>query len=267
MLIASSRSDFTDPDRLLDSGHLYADVDLAGGEVQRLDGFEDVAKVINDARVLLLVHGYNNEHEEVLDAYRTVQENVGSHLRAQYDHVLGYSWPGGDYGWEWTQAKSRANAVATRFWRLTEELSQSARSLDVMSHSLGARVVLKALKAVQAQTTPVRNYFCLAAAVDNEALETGKEFTGSRRGAESIFVLHSNKDKVLSIAYRFREFDRALGLSGPEDRVYIEKETPNVFVLNCKRQVERHGGYKGCEGVYRYMSTALAGSVDRYAAL
>ncbi len=207
--------------------------------------------------MLLLVHGYNNEHDEVLDAYQTVERQVTTQLAGQYDHVLGYSWPGGDYRLEWFAAKSRANAVAARFRRLIRTIAGTAATLDVMSHSLGARVVLKALRGMQANGQPVRNYFCLAAAVDNEALEEGKEFAESVNHTEAMFVLHSNKDGVLTVAYRVAEFDRALGLSGPEDKAYIENNTANVFVLNCKNKVDRHGAYKHSVDVYTYMLRAL----------
>lgn len=233
-----------------------------------LGGFEDLDHVIANSRVLLLVHGYNNEYDEVLDAYQTVEQQVTTQLAGQYDHVLGYSWPGGDYRLEWFAAKSRANAVAARFRRLIGSIGRTAGSLDVMSHSLGARVVLKALRGVPDSGQPVRNYFCLAAAVDNEALEQGKEFAESMNHTKSMFVLHSNKDGVLSLAYRVAEFDRALGLSGPEDKAYIENNTANVFVLNCKNKVDRHGGYKHSADVYAYMLQALGpGGVSRFETL
>ncbi|MDE0190475.1 MAG: alpha/beta hydrolase [Gammaproteobacteria bacterium] len=267
MYIISSRAGFFDPDHLLQSGHLYGRVALAEGEVDRLGGFEQLDKVIANSRVLLLVHGYNNEHDEVLDAYQTVEHHVANQLAGQYDHVLGYSWPGGDYRLEWFAAKSRANAVAARFRRLIVRIAHATASLDVMSHSLGARVVLKALRGVPGSGQPVRNYFCLAAAVDNESLEQDKEFAESINHTKAMFVLHSNKDGVLTLAYRVAEFDRALGLSGPEDKAFIENRTPNVFVVNCKNKVDRHGGYKHSVDVYSYMLQALGSGVPRFATL
>lgn len=266
LYIISSRSDFFDSDHLLQSGHSYGKMSLTDSKYRLLDGFEELKKVIANSRVLLLVHGYNNEHDEVLDAYQIVKRHVTAQLADQYDHVLGYSWPGGDYRSEWFAAKSRANAVSVRFRTLTESIAQTAVSLDIMSHSLGARVVLKALGGLPGQL--VRNYFCLAAAVDNEALEHGKEFDESINGTKAMFVLHSNKDVVLSLAYRVAEFDRALGLSGPEDKAYIEKKTANVFVLNCKNKVDRHGRYKHSSEVYAYILRALGTSgVQRFETL
>tara|TARA_R110002073_G_scaffold10985_1_gene51009 strand:- start:256 stop:462 length:207 start_codon:yes stop_codon:yes gene_type:complete len=63
-----------------------------------------------------------------------------------YDQVIGYCWPGGDQRWEWLQVKSRANAVARIFRFLIEDLAKSASNLDLMSHSLGTRVSLRALE-------------------------------------------------------------------------------------------------------------------------
>jgi predicted alpha/beta hydrolase family esterase len=117
---------------------------------------------------------------------------------------------------EWWQGKSLANAVARLFRSLIEEMSNSASAVDLMSHSLGARVSLKALKESQTQAL-VRNYFCTAPAVDNECLEPDEEFFESVPSCGRLFVFHSARDGVLRLSYEAAERDRALGLYGPED--------------------------------------------------
>ncbi|NOG47121.1 MAG: DUF726 domain-containing protein [Calditrichaeota bacterium] len=253
MLIISSRKNFDDPDNLSKKGHLFKKIDLTSdSEIKDFKNEEEFIDEIKKQRVLLIVHGYNNEQDEVYDAYSVIESKVNQHLQNEYDLVIGYSWPGGDKGLEWWSSKRRANSVARRFRRLIENISEKVETLDIMSHSLGARVVLKALKQSE-KTKIIKNYFCLAAAVDNEVLEKGEEFVDSVSKIDALFVFHSKKDEVLATVYRLAEFDNALGLHGPEDKDYIENKTKNIFVVNCKKKIKNHGGYKRSDAMYGYI--------------
>lgn len=265
MIIISSRKSFSNPDRLSDSGHEIKDINLSNDAVVSQLTSPELLQMLTNRKVLMLIHGYNNEQDEVHDAYAVIEQNVQQHLADQYDFVLGYSWPGGDQGLDWWASKRRANAVARRFRFLLETLSASAADLDLMSHSLGARVVLKALKHTNAKL--VRNYYCTAPAVDNEVLERGEEFDDSVDKVESLYVFHSKKDGVLAGVYRVAELDNALGLYGPEDRQYILNSARNVYVANCKKRVESHGAYKRTPAVYGYILAALNGRKPRFKTL
>ena len=270
MYIISSRRNFTDPDALGTTGHMFRDVDLTtDSTVQSFGNFPQFTQNIAGQRVLLLVHGYNNEQEEIYDAYSVIEDKIWTHMSQAYDKVIGYSWPGGDVGLEWWASKRRANAVARRFRFLLRDMLQSVQFIDVMSHSLGARIVLKALKqsAGAVDGSIVRNYYCTAAAVDNEVLELGEEFHESVGKIQSMFVFHSRNDGVLAYAYRAAEFDRALGLSGPEDKAYVQNRTKNLFVVNCKKKIGRHGAYKHSDDVYAYMASALTKTPVRFKTL
>ena len=269
MWIISSRRDFSDPDTLSLSGDLFREIDFFNDDSVLSEGsdFKVVSPVIQGKTVLLLVHGYNNEQEEVHDAYEVIEQNITANLGQQYDVIIGYSWPGGNTALDWYSAKRRANAVARRFRFLLQNLSQSAQGVDVMSHSLGARVVLKGLKQATAPNGQlVRNYFCTAAAVDNEIFEPGEEFHDCIRKIGSIFIFHSKKDEVLACSYRVAEFDRALGLSGPEDKEFIQNQA-NIYVVNCKRKIESHGAYKRSNAMYNYMAAVLNGQLTKFKTL
>ena len=76
------------------------DVDLTGeqpsSDVAEADFLSDIA----NKKVLLLVHGYNNEPEDVHYAYDIVETHVAATVTGAhaYDRVVGYIWPGGDDG-------------------------------------------------------------------------------------------------------------------------------------------------------------------------
>ena len=266
MLIISSRRDFSDPNVLSNSGHSFREIDFLNDDtvVRSFQDFGEFSKVIQ-GNILLLVHGYNNEQGEVYDAYSVIQEKIRNRLGQEYHLVIGYSWPGGDAALDWYPSKRRANAVGRRFRFLLQNLSPLVQGIDVMSHSLGARVVLKALKqAPPTNNGPlVRNYFNMAASVDNEVFEPGEEFHDCIGKIGSIFVFHSKKDGILASMYRVAELDRALGLSGPEDKAFVQNQAPSLYVINCKKEIESHGSYKHSDALYSYISRALNGQTTQ----
>ena len=274
MYIISSRLDFSNADDLLPSGHIIREIDLS--QDSRSDSFSNIDEFlpkVADRKILMLVHGYNNEQDEIYDAYSIIQEKVRTHLDSQYDDVIGYVWPGGDSRLDWWLAKRSANGVARRFRLLVRRLAQSAMSLDLMSHSLGARVILKAMKqAVAGDGEPdgeplIRNYFCTAASVDDEVFEEEQEFHNTLDKFRKILVFHSRQDRVLKVAYGLAEGDVALGLLGPEDKSYIENHTRNIFVVNCKRKIKKHGNYKHSDDLYSYISRSLSDRIDKFETL
>ncbi len=266
MLIISSRKNFDDPDSLKKQGHDIKEVNLSSDKVIRDLTSDNFFNEIKHLKILFIVHGYNNEQDEVYDAYSVIENNIVSNLNSTYDLIIGYSWPGGDLGLEWFSAKSRANSVARRFRFLITKISNHASSLDIMSHSLGARVVLKALKQAESRII-VRNYFCMAAAVDNEVLEKNEEFHQSISKIQNLYVFHSQKDGVLTYFYRMAEWDNPLGRYGPEDKDYIENHTKSIYVANCKRVVDSHGGYKRSNSVYKYIKNVISSKPSKFSTL
>ena len=177
---------------------------------------------IQDKKILLLVHGYNNEKYDVLRAYEIIEAKVQAILPGHYDLVLGYSWLGGDDPLDYFAAKRRASAIAPRFGIWLPKIKQAVAKLDIMTHSMGTRVMLSALQLDGA--IKIDNAFNMAA------------------------------------AYRAAEWDRALGFSGPEDIANIVEHCPHVRVANCKNVIKAHGAYKMADTVYRYIAEELSGS-------
>lgn len=265
MIIVSSRKDFTNPNRLLSKTkqHQFGTVDLiqdtTSYDLISEDDFLQKLSTSSNKRILMLVHGYNNEYNKMCYAYSMIEANVARYLKGQYGLVIGYSWPGGKHRLAWWLAKCNADKTAKRFKSLIERIYKSSPniSLDVMSHSLGARVILKTLKQFPAGDSvkqPVRNYFCMAAAVDNEVLEPKKKFYAAVSRINNIYVFHSKHDQALRSAYKISKLDRALGARGPQN---INKTGENIYVANCENWVKSHGDYKGAKQIYQYIQRAL----------
>ena len=259
MIIISTRDKFTDPDRFSNTAY-YLSKELNGNpwDCSFIEPGTLLGKLTGQ-QILLLVHGYNNEFDEMYDAYSTIVQ----HCSTMYDMVIGFSWPGGDHGHEWFSAKSRANAAALRLRKLLEDISEHVSSVDIMSHSLGGRVTMKALRGCPVR---IRNYYATAPAVDNECLEPGEEFFRKKLSCENMHVMHSRRDGVLRLAYKAAEWDQALGVTGPEDQAYAQV-TKGMYVVNCKNVVSRHGGYKHSQEVFSYIKASHADDVCNFTTL
>ena len=112
--------------------------------------------------------------------------------------------------------------------------------INVVTHSLGARVLLSALKCGGCCT----NALMIQPAVDNECLEPGEEFgdepgnpgpPGGTPGQCSgvMKVYYNDNDDVLGGAYVLSEWNSALGSGGCESGV---EAVPNENV--CQRNIE-----------------------------
>ncbi len=193
------------------------DVDLVGEQRSTDVDEKDFLSDLPEKKILILVHGYNNEPEDVHNAYAILEERIKTLISGniRYDQVIGYIWPGGDDVLDYYAAKTRANALARRFGIWLQKMSDNQAIVDVMGHSMGVRVILKGLKTRSSKV--VRNVFTMAAAVDNESIEIDEEFYPSTKNCENLFVFHSKNDLTLKYAYTAAEFDYALGFKGPED--------------------------------------------------
>ena len=233
----------------------------------RLDHFEDLdetglAQQIEGRHLLILVHGFRNSLDDVGSSYQRVLKGLidsGLMGGTGYGLVLGFTWPGFETGLGFFPAVPFANRSAGFFRRLLELASRNARTVDIQTHSLGARVVLQTLAA--GTTGFVDNLMMTAAAVDDEVLEPRQEFNLALRECRRCLVYHTQRDAVLKFAFRLGdapEFDRALGWKGPQHPEIIERDCPEVFVIDCKRAVRSHGAYRTAAAYSEHWSRVLA---------
>jgi esterase/lipase superfamily enzyme len=215
-------------------------------------------------RLVVLVHGYNNEERDVIGSYRTIDERMRllgflGGTGAAYDGLVGFVWPGGALGVSFPFARQRAGDSAVRFASVLATLKTAGATIDLNTHSLGAHVVCEALRDGSPQT--VRNAWNFASALDNESIEKGERYFQASQRCQKFYVFHSKNDPILRVWYRvgdFFDFDTALGYSGPEDPGAIMQHSNNVRVVNCKEVVQSHGGYRSTGEVWSYMSQELA---------
>ncbi|HKA21301.1 MAG TPA: alpha/beta hydrolase [Blastocatellia bacterium] len=262
MLLISSRKNFWEPN-FFSNNEAVKDIDLTIPNDPGTDISDaDLLAAVTGKKLHLLIHGYNNDEAAIRNSYAVIESMMSSQglvgPTAPYDMLLGYVWPGGNLGISYAFAKKRAEKAAPRVQTLLLSIASVAASLDINTHSLGARVALQALKGVPGK--PIRDLFMLAPAVDDESIEIGEKFYSSTQACNGAYVFHSKFDPVLKLWFPLGDFDAALGLNGPEDPSAIIGHSPNVKVVNCKKVIKSHSGYKSEAKVYQYWLNELTGT-------
>ncbi|MBF0191425.1 MAG: alpha/beta hydrolase [Magnetococcales bacterium] len=258
MLIVSCRRDFTDSDNLSVKGLQYADIDLNMPQAPNRVANNFNGAIKPESKVLVLVHGYNNDYYHVLSAYTLIDKEFQQECQNRYDHIIGFIWPGGDHGVEYFSARNRCPESSVHFQTLIQQLQANGCSVAISAHSMGCRVVMKALDQfiVKGGTLPKdMEIFLSAAAVDNEVLEPGEDYYKVTCVDKPIYVFHSKHDDTLKLAYAAAELDLALGLTGPENP---EKVNETTCVVNCKNIVHEHTEYKRRKKWYQFINAQLA---------
>ena len=169
--------------------------------------------------VVTLVHGYRNPLKNANTAYKELAKSlVDAGLLVenavapnnQYGLAVGFVWPGyRTRAVGFIAARPSANRSGGYLRTLLNTLRGTARTVDLQTHSLGARVALQALSTDDSLW--IDNLMMTAPAVDNECLEPNEEFFEALDSCGRVFVYHSKNDPVLK-TYMVAALDRALAL-------------------------------------------------------
>ncbi|NUN03782.1 MAG: alpha/beta hydrolase [Bryobacteraceae bacterium] len=167
--------------------------------------------------LFIWVHGINNSLGEAMNGFTSVENSYNG-----WCYVVGFAWYSDpktragfntlDFGVKKQAANQVATGAFTQFIKDFRTKCPDTR-INLGGHSLGARVILKALSA----GLKVGTVLLAAAAVDNESLKT--EFSAAPANAERIYNGYNPSDKVLQFAYTAWEWDTALGEEGEETPV------------------------------------------------
>jgi hypothetical protein len=159
------------------------------------------AQLISTCRgcdVMVATHGFNVNQQEGADHLTRWVALLALPADSVY---IGYLWPG-DSVWLHALIYPEAAKVAMQSgdqlaaW-VNQNLSEAA-SVSFVSHSLGARVVLRAIQGL-ASTIRVRRLLLMAGAVDDTCLKG--EFAAAAQRVEKISNLSSSEDDVLKWAF------------------------------------------------------------------
>jgi esterase/lipase superfamily enzyme len=258
MILVSCRRNF-------DSNQFFAETNQIRRypNLQNLQQFDtlsvgELGAEVAGKHVVVLVHGFRNPLPNVAASYAEVEAGLirrGLAGSDGYGAVIGFVWPGFQTAAGFFPAVPSANRSSSYLRGLLRLLGANATTVDLETHSLGARVGLQALAF--AGEVWVDNLLLTAPAVDDESLEPRQEFNGSLASCRRCLVYHSSGDQVLKVSYRIGGLDRALGYKGPQHRSIIEQHCRDVFAVDCSQAVQSHGGYRDSERFFEHWARVL----------
>lgn len=192
---------------------------------------------------IITVHGYNSKAVNVWDAARA-NTQMFEDCGLVGEHGV-FAWPGlGESPLEQIRFRkairhaNNAGLILAKYLvdgRAFQQGNGSKyRPIMLCGHSLGARVILK---AVQVSTVHIPLIVLLGAAVNDECFEA--EFADVPACVGSILVFKSENDGVLERLYKYDQFSNALGYSGPKGNA-----PSNVHVFDVTTQVPDHNHYR-----------------------
>lgn len=247
----------------LTAGHTSYDYDIEGDMPGLAEGS------LPPPDLLIVAHGFNNTAEKALYKFAIAR-----------DSLVGGGYEGAFAGFSWdanTQTDPLAmtgyhegmrNAAASGF-KLARFVSDYKRDcpdtrIHLLGYSMGALVVLEALKALDDDPTLasdqvlVSSVHLAGASVGNDEVELGQRYGRAiEHSCGTLYNYFSPEDNKLGYYYPLKEGGSALGLTGIKDPqeqprnyvdVYAVKELPALNdkgVADVDEYGDNHSGYLG----------------------
>lgn len=157
--------------------------------------WQSIPPLARGRRVILAVHGFNVPYDKSLRSLARLEAALRIEPRELF---VGVTWPG-----DWilpTVNYPFEDGIASKAGRLLggfcDRWLAGAASVTLVSHSLGARVILEAIKASRRRIQRA----CIAAGAVNDRCLV-EEYAAAAANCDAIVTLSSLKDTVLEYAY------------------------------------------------------------------
>jgi esterase/lipase superfamily enzyme len=185
----------------------------------------DLLSYTHGKHVLIATHGFNVNRADGIQTLCSWEKLLS---RSDVPAFLGLLWPGDSeslHALSYPEEPKNAMAAGSMIAQYIDSNFQDAASISLVSHSLGARVVLQTASQM---SRPLRRLILMAGAVGDDCF-TG-EFSSVPGKVESISLLASKEDEVLRWAFPIGDFvseivdhdhpwwESALGRSGARQR-------------------------------------------------
>ena len=203
------------------------------------------------SHVLLYIHGFSNLPEPDIFGRAEKLQSLCNDAQPNCLQVVPMIWPcDNDRGllkdyWDDQGAADASKAGFRRAfgkflnWRDQQDPDDPChKRINILAHSMGARVLRGALESWVHDFGPVygvfRNIFLAAPDIVNEALEANKSGRCLSDAARNVTVYYANDDLALRTSkvtnLRHKIVSRRLGHTGPEDMSRVAR---NVYAVDC----------------------------------
>jgi pimeloyl-ACP methyl ester carboxylesterase len=199
--------------------------------------------------ILLLVHGYNNSHDEAQESYGKFIDKLRAQLggsRDAPDAIAKFHWPGDEstffgstagYAFDINHARDAAQRLATYLTGLPIPGTASLR-ITIVGHSMGCRLILEALGRMP-NAQGISLVGLMAAASPVEFVKRGGRLFRTGNPPRRMLKFFSEEDNVLQFgfplgqwhAYQMQieddNYSEAVGRHGHPDEFGREIQTRN----------------------------------------
>jgi esterase/lipase superfamily enzyme len=200
--------------------------------------------------ILIFIHGFNVEMPDALASAEQLQAALDHRLGSTGKHaalVVPFIWPamGGVLDYLNDQDAAKASAISySRLlsffvrWRGSAAAADCDRRINLLSHSMGNRVLVYGLFDWAQKNSGVphlfRNVFMAAPDIVNQSLERGEFGRCVSDSARNVTVYHASDDVALRSSKGANLANgvasRRLGHNGPEDMHAVAR---NVYSVDC----------------------------------
>jgi hypothetical protein len=231
---------------------------------------EELSQNIKGKRIAICIHGmaksYGAASKDLLNNYWNLRKASPGY----YDIIIGVTWPGGSHlgGGPFFRANRTSKRAGALFAPLLAQLENNAQNVDVITHSMGSKILMQALKKSSVQ---IDHAFLLAPSIFRNSLQPWRKWGTEGRQIEQIVAFHSEHDYAFSwtsiqhlgLGYR--------GTRRPETRAFT-----NYFQVNCSSVINQseyarlekgpfksrsnHSMYNQSVPVFRMINSVLQGN-------
>lgn len=185
-------------------------------------------------KIIILVHGFNCSVQSTIEIYFKFKQMLESYC-FHYDYIIGFVWPCHIGRMHYRRAKAivpKASQMLATFIK-TSGLA-NARQIDLLGHSMGARLALETVKRVSLHTL-----FLLGPAIDADHFEKNKSALDN---CQKAVITYSSRDWLLKWCYPIIEMaaQSPMGSFGPS---YKEKVPKNAYFIESSLLIRHHNAY------------------------
>ena len=208
-----------------------------------------------DNDTLLLIHGFNNDFDQVTGAYLDFEKRIRD--VGFQGNAIGFTWPSFGqwymYHGDQEQVEYAAPALVKFLQRFLPRLGPN--SLHVNAHSMGNYLLIQALASHPGTARLLDQFTCFAADVSNDILEKGEKGFRAARRVSRLTSYFNRKDPVLAVS-AIINVDGRLGLNGADEPDLLPD---NAFQADCGTAIEGHSDFRKNAHVMQDLAAVLKG--------
>ena len=208
---SASASGFTGCDDWPDARAEYPEIDLTDGN-PTASNVDDLADGDAD-EVVVFVHGWLGRETSTDQAY-TLEQALEE---TEYDGaVVAATWAADTYNYWRAESETETAGQRLASWLTADRIDLEETTVRLVGHSLGGRLCLETLAALEDEAT-VDSVALVGTAADDDSVCTDGEFAyGVATGADAVYNYHSENDDSVCYGYDVQSLSSGLGCGGAD---------------------------------------------------